>query len=176
MFMGNNEVIVDDRDAYEHHIPFHSVNQFKSQDEIDRMRERGENELVLQSYKIKDPTIKDKCLTDEWKNAFVYLIYQHYIDKSISVIRNDEEDEETMTLRQNILRSFTITNSNNDYILCSTVEDYLSDSKKKIKNEFISMGVTVIKSNRRDETRDKKIYVGIKVIIADDTDNEDSDV
>ena len=77
MFMGNNEVIVDDKDAYEHHIPFHSVNQFKTQDEINRMRERGESELVLQSFKIKDPTIKDKCLTEEWKNAFVYLVYQN---------------------------------------------------------------------------------------------------
>ena len=75
--MGNNEVIVDDKDAYEHHIPFHSVNQFKTQDEINRMRERGESELVLQSFKIKDPTIKDKCLTEEWKNAFVYLVYQN---------------------------------------------------------------------------------------------------
>jgi hypothetical protein len=172
MFMGNNEVIVDDKDAYEHHIPFHSVNQFKSQDEINRMRERGESELVLQSFKIKDPTIKDKCLTEEWKNAFVYLVYQHYIDNAVSIIKEDVDDEEAMSLRQNILRMFDITNNPNDYILCSLVENNLNNNKKKIKNELDSLGIRKIKSNRRDATRDKNIYIGIKFKPVDDTDNE----
>ena len=176
MFMGNNEVVVDDKDAYEHHIPFHSVNQFKSQDEINQMRNRGESELVLQSFKIKDPTIKEKCLTEEWKNAFVYLVYQYYIDNAVSIEKEETEDEEALSTRKSILLKFLITNNKRDYILCSNVESLLNISKKKIKHELESMGVKKVKSNFRDSTKDKNIYIGMQrleeTIYTDDEDGD----
>ena len=73
------------------------------------------------------------------------------------------DDEESMTLRQNILRMFDITNNPNNNILCSIVEDSLNNSKKKIKNEFESMGIEKKVSNKGD-TRKQTCFFGIKLI------------
>jgi hypothetical protein len=162
--MGNNALNVDCADAFEHHIPFHSVCQFKSQNEIDRMREEGANELILQSYKIKDPSIKSDCMTDEWKNAIIYLVYQNYIDEAIPVINEDvDDDPTTKSVRQKILTNYEITHNPNDCIVCDDVFKRLNDCKKKIKNEFESMGIEKKVSNKGD-TRKQTCFFGIKLI------------
>jgi hypothetical protein len=163
--MGNNALNVDCADAFEHHIPFHSVCQFKSQNEIDRMREEGTNELILQSYKIKDPSIKSDCMTDEWKNAIIYLVYQNYINDAIPVINEDvDDDHTTKSVRQKILTNYEITQNPNDCVVCDDVFKRLNDCKKKIKNEFESMGIDKKKSKKGDSTRDKLCFFGIKLM------------
>ena len=164
LFMGNNALNVDCADAFEHHIPFHSVCQFKSQNEIDRMREEGTNELILQSYKIKDPSIKSDCMTDEWKNAIIYLVYQNYINDAIPVINEDvDDDPTTKSVRQKILTNYEITQNPNDCIVCDDVFKRLNDCKKKIKNEFESMGIEKKVSNKGD-TRKQTCFFGIRLI------------
>ena len=171
-FMGNDELKVDCNDAFEHCIQFQSVNQFKTQAEIDKMIENGESELLISSFKVKDPTIKEKCKTEEWMNAIVYLIYENYNDEAVSFnsMENNEEDE-TKTLRKRILDMYEITRSNRDEILCDTVYNYIGDNgKKKIEAELKSMGV-VKKRAKSGCNRDKNCFYGLKVIIEPETDN-----
>jgi hypothetical protein len=166
MFMGNNELVVDVNDVYEHHIAFHSVCQFKSQEEIDLMRENGENELILQSYNVKDPTIKDKCSTDEWKNAIVYLIYENFIDKPVATLKinNEEDDAAVLPIKKQILMNYEITRNDKDYVLCTDVYKKINNCKKKIDNELENIGIKKKKSKKTDITRDKNIYYGLKEI------------
>ncbi len=79
-YMGNHELKADSNDVFEHHIEFSSVVQFKSQEEINIMRENGENELLINSFKIKDPNIKPNTQTEEWKNAMVMLLFLNWKD------------------------------------------------------------------------------------------------
>ena len=194
LFLGNNELVVDVKDTLEHRIAFSSVSQYKSQGEIDIMREEGlaklndklENmrndgvydlliqetekkgkqsiEMLCASFKIKDPKLKNLCVSDEWKKATIYLIYQHYIETALisDTITADADDNEKL-LRQCILDNFDITlDIENDFILVTEVEDTISDCRKKIKNELESLGVIKKKSKQRDNTRDKMCYFGLK--------------
>jgi hypothetical protein len=162
LIMGNNALDVDTKDTMEHCIEFRSTNQFKSREEIEKMKADGEPELLWGSYKIKDDDIKSKCQSEAWRNAVVYLIYEHY-HKSPVVILRDGLDEDETPLRRKILTAFTITGNMTDELLVSDVDHLLSNCKKKIKNELESMGIVKVKSNKA-ETRNKWFYRGIKLI------------
>jgi len=162
MFLGNNVLEVDVKDTMEHCIQFSSVNQFKTQEEIDQLKSEGANELFWSSFKVKDSSIKNNCCTDEWKKATVYLIYQNYVNSAVTVICDKSEDNE-ITLRQKILEHYDITGDINDIIRCDIVYEYIRDSNKKIVNELVSMGVTKKESKVRDNNRGKQCFYGIKV-------------
>lgn len=176
--LGNHELMVNENDMYEHCVSFTSVNQFKSQAEIDEMRANGVSELVLQAYKIKDDNIKDMVHTDEWKNAIVYLLYQNYIDHAVvpNYITDNNDDDGVLPMRQFILEHYTITNNNDDCILCDLVYNVIRGEKKKVDLELKSFGVEKKKSKRRDNTRDKQCFFGIKITMnnEDDTNYEDN--
>ena len=162
--LGNNAINVDVKDAYEHCVEFSSVNQFKSQQQIDDMRNRGEPELLIQGYKVKDPTIKTNCLTNEdWKNAIVYLLFQNYKDYAVENSHKCEDEDNTMSLRKTILTKCIITQNKKDEVLATKMEEHINDCKKKIKNELESMGV-IKKKVKSGEYRDKLCYIGIKLI------------
>jgi hypothetical protein len=163
LIMGNNEILVDTDDAFEHRIEFHSVIQFKTQEEINQMIENGEPEIITQAYKIKDEDIKIKCTSDEWRNAMIYLLYEYYRKTPVSTERKAEEvvENENQSLRQKIIEQFNITCNQSDEILCVSVEDILDADKKKIKNELESMRVKKVKC-KRGVNRDKNVYVGLK--------------
>jgi len=77
MFMGNNYLNVDTVDMNEQRLEFNSVCQFKTQEEIDDMRKNGDDELLISSYKIKDPKLKDLCREEKYKNALIYLVFEN---------------------------------------------------------------------------------------------------
>ena len=160
MIMGNNKLNVDLKDTMEHCIEFNSVNQFKKKEEIDKMKHNGEDELLWSSYKIKDETIKDKCKSEDWNNAIVYLLYENYINTAISVFSNDDDEEDNFSLRRKILNAFTITKNKNDFLLVNDVCEILKDCKKKINNELLNMGVSK-KRWKSGEHCDKMVYYGI---------------
>ena len=164
--LGNHELKVNENDMYEQCVSFTSVNQFKTQAQIDKMREDGVSELVLQAYKIKDDTIKDKVLTDEWKNAIVYLLYQNYTEHAVvpNYLSENIEDEDILPLRQSILEKYVITNNKNDYILCDVVYSALRGEKKKVDLELKSFGVEKKKSCKGNDTRNKMCFWGITKI------------
>ena len=176
MFMGNNELKYDTKDCIEHRIDFQSANQFKSQQEIDKMKADGASDLLIASYNVKDSKIKDLCKTEAWRKATIYLIYQHYVaDELMPDARNVEDDEDEITLRQRILENFENTREGDDVIFLSDVNDVINDCKKKIKVEFESMGVFAKKSNIRGPTKNKLCYFGLKRKLVIDTENENAD-
>ena len=162
LIMGNNELIVDTPDTMEHCLEFRSTRQFKSQEEIEKMKVDGESELLWSSYKIKDDNIKSNCQSEEWKNAIIFLLYQNYKNKSVVIHRDGLEDDEA-PLRRKILTLFTITGNVKDEILVSEVEQILNNCKKKIKYELESMGV-IKKQATGGENRKKWVYCGLTVV------------
>ena len=66
-------------------------------------------------------------------NAIVYLIYENFNDEAVMIntAENNEEDE-TKTLRKRILDIYEITRNSNNEILCDFVYNCLGDGKKKI--------------------------------------------
>ena len=162
MLMGNNDLQYDAKDTVEHRIEFHSVNQFKSQNEIDKMRASGIEERFINSFKIKNPKIKDDCATDAWRKATIYLIYEHYVESALTDDSNcGDADEAEMTLRQSILAKYEITENISDCIICVNVDNQFVEGKKKVWAELESMGVIKKKSNRSDETRNLQCYYGL---------------
>jgi hypothetical protein len=163
LIMGNNEILVDTEDAFEHRIDFSSVIQFKTQEEINQMIENGVPKMVIQAYKIKDENIKIKCTTDEWRNAMVYILFETYKKTPVSTERRSDEVLEAVnrTLRQAIIETFDITFDLQDELLCTVVEELLDADKKKIKNELESMKIKKVKC-KKGANRDKLVYVGMK--------------
>jgi len=164
--LGNHELQIKEKDTYEHCVSFASVNQFKTQSEIDRMRGEGIDERVLSKYKIKDDSIKDNVLTDEWKNAIVYLLYQNYTEYAVDAnyIAENADDDGVVPISQLLLNHYDITLNKNDYILCDFIYSVIVGEKKKVDLELKSLGVEKKKSNKRDNTRNKQCFFGIKKI------------
>ena len=161
LMMGNNEMLVDKQDTFEHCIEFNSVIQFKSQADIDIMIKNGEDEKIIQIYKVGDPNIKNKCMTEKWKNAMIYLLFKNYKETPVSTFKKiDDVEDNEKSLRKRILESFTITGKINDYITCEEVNNILSESKGKIKIELESLNVIRKKQTKGDE-RNKQCYFGL---------------
>jgi hypothetical protein len=160
--LGNNEMLVDKQDAFEHCVEFNSVIQFKSKDEIDLMIKNEEDEKIIQIYKVADPNIKNQCMTEEWKNAMIYLLFKNYQDRPVSTFKKkDDYDDNEKSLRKQILEAFTITGSKDDYVTCEDVNNILSsESKGKIKIELESLNVIKKKQNK-NEDRNKHCYFGM---------------
>lgn len=178
MPMGNSHLNPDSKDVDEHRLEFSSVVQFKTQQEIDMLREQGASELVLSAYRVKDPTLKDKIKSDAYKRAIVYLLFQSYRESPVSIIREVDCDDELVSLRSLIDREYEITGNDSDMILVSDVVQELSCNKKKLIAELASMNVFAKKCNIRNPMyKDKQCFFCIKKRINDDGDttNEDSD-
>ena len=152
--LGNN----DKQDAFEHCVEFNSVIQFKSKDEIDLMIKNEEDEKIIQIYKVADPNIKNQCMTENWKNAVIYLLFKNYKSSAVLTLKKiDDCDDSGKSLRKQILEAFTITGNMNDYVICEEVNNILSESKGKIKIELESLYV-IKKKQKQKEDRDKNVF------------------
>jgi hypothetical protein len=177
-FCAGNNYLVMEGDLAEHRIEFDSIVQFKSKDFIeseimknDEKKKDLENkspilpESYFQKLKIADPTIKDKIKTDEFKNAFVFLLLEHFVDKPISVMNNNvEEDDEIVknVVLNSFLEEYEITGDlDNDII---PVSDFDKSYFKKLKNELDNLGIIIKKNSRRGPTRNKVCIFGVKII------------
>lgn len=159
--LGNNDLKVDVKDTDEHRIRFSSVNQYKTQAEIDKMKENGEDELIWGNYKVKDPKISDRCKTVDYGMAIAYLIYENYTSEAIK-IEIDEDDEGDISLRREIVSKYIITRNSADVVLASDVFDELKTDNKKVINELASMGVLKKKYKGGGKCRDKVCFIGLK--------------
>ena len=138
---------------------FNSTISFKTQEEIDKLKEKGESDIILNQFKVGDPTIKNKCKTDLWANAFIMLMVMHYKDVAVACVSDvkDEEDndeEAPNSLRKFIVTQFEITNYYiNDFLKSTEIVDtfYAHDfgdmSSKKIGIELKSIGLINKKKN-----------------------------
>lgn len=164
--MGNNELVYDSVDCHEHRLFFSSSVQFKKQCDIEKMRDNGEDERLIAAYKIRDDALRDKCLSDEWMNATIYLVYQHYVSTAVSsnsqdIDGDDEDDKAGMTLRRQILNLYDFVKG--DIILAVEVHNsLLKYQKSKIEAEL--KGLNVIKQKMRaGDYMNKWCYIGISL-------------
>lgn len=156
---GNSSLLLDSEDCDENRIEFESVIQFKSKDEIDKLKEQYDNE-EMERFKIADPDIKDKCRSLEWSNAMIYLIYESYKSEGVAVVKNAEEEQDGMLATLKELFEFT---KDDTPILVSEVVSLMSGfDKKKIEAELQSRNIFKKKHIKRDELRMKWCYYGLK--------------
>jgi regulator of protease activity HflC (stomatin/prohibitin superfamily) len=177
MFYGNNSLKYDTKDVLEHCVSFTSASCFKTEEEINKMKQDGKSQLEWGIYKVKNPEIKDNCSTMEWKLATVYLLYENYVKDAITIKIEKDDDDNNETLRSLIFKSYEITREyKKDYILVSEVVNHLLDDSKKITIELESMGVIKKKSNIKDDTKDKMCYYGLVKRTVEETNDVDVDV
>lgn len=163
MIFGNAELQVDSNDVNEHRLQFRGVKQYKSAEYIQSLRDAGEHQLVIDSYTVADPTLKDKCHTDDWKRAVVYLLYSNYSNKAVEVPKPDEDDIECYSVRKLILEQYEITKLATDMCSIQDVYTNVGEEKKKIHAELESMGVTKKKvTTKSHPLYGKYVYSGLK--------------
>ena len=178
MIMGNNEIEIDTNDTWEQCIKFSSAVSYKTAAEIQEMRENGASELLIQSYRVKNPEMKSLCSSIDYANAFVYLLYESYKDSAVPIVFDSLKDDGDMSLRELILTRYKITGTDNDMIIAKDIEQELRKfTKGKIETELKSMNVLKKKIKNRTIFRDKTCYVGLKEkpTPTDETDNETDD-
>jgi hypothetical protein len=167
MIFGNDELILDSKDANEHRVHFTSCNQFKTADEInalvDDMIASGGNEEEIQvlksKFKPRDPHIKEKCRSTEWKLAIVRILYDNYINQPVDIAFNSD-DCEIDCLRKDILLKYKFTHKYTDAIPIKDVYDTLGADKKKIDAEMKDMKIERKKMNT-GEHRNKMCFIGL---------------
>lgn len=172
---GNYSFVCDSHDCDETRVEFESVNQFLKPEEIEH-RKQEYDEQEMQRFRIADATIKDKCLTDEWKNAIVYLIMESYQQNSVPVLReimDDDNNDMIPTLK----KKYTFTNLQTDFILVVDVNATMIDyDKKKLAVELQSRNIFKKKCETRTSKHYKKwCYFGMKEIPRIDFNMEETD-
>jgi len=162
--MGNNELVYDTPDTKEHRIFFSSSVQFKKQQDIDKMKANGEDQRIIDAFKVKDDALRDKCLSEEWMNATVYLLFQHYVSVAVSansqeIDDDDEDDKAGMSIRKVLLSKFDF--DKDEVVPAVEVHNCLSQfQKSKIEAEL--KGLNIIKKKMTTgEYKFKWCYLGI---------------
>lgn len=141
LIMGNDYLEVDVKDTNDQRIEFNSTVSFKSEEELQKMKEDGVEDIIIKAYKVRDAKIKDDCNKEEYANAMVMLLYQKWQDKAVFIQK--DIDEEGTCLRKKILDMYEITGKNKeDYVLIKTCEGDLEESSKKISNEMKERALT----------------------------------
>tara|TARA_R110000868_G_scaffold77408_1_gene221651 strand:+ start:691 stop:3027 length:2337 start_codon:yes stop_codon:yes gene_type:complete len=161
---GNFDLQIDSNDCNETRVEFNSVVSFVDQSQIDIYRENGMEEDELKRYKIADSDIKQKCKTEAWANAIVYMLYENYQAKAITIIKEiNSTDEETPY--KAIKDKYIITaNHNTDFILCQDLHDNLAYfCKAKLCLELQSLNVLKKKYKKNGHLKDKWCYSGIQL-------------
>ena len=114
----------------------------------------------MERYKLADPIIKDKCRTDEWTNAMIYLIFDSYQDKPIDIIKEVDDEQVGMVATLKTLFEFT---KDDTPILASEVSSLMKGfDKKKLEVELSSRNIFKKKHIKRDELRMKWCYYGLR--------------
>ena len=178
---GNNEISISGNDSSKHHLKFSGVKSFVTIEEYESSKEQF-GDAYVSSYSIRDDTLKDKVKTDDYANAMVYLLYENFIDKPISIINNENEnddDEAYCPVRTNIFKMFEITGEDSDRISKDQLYEIVGGDKKKIINELKQLGCvgdcnckTTITYKVGDEEKTKRVQafkcLKLKVIVEND--------
>jgi len=184
LFMGNTELPYTDSDAKQQEQAFAGVKQFKTKEEIEKMRKEGISEEILECFGVKDPELKSLVQTEKYKNAFIYLIYSGFKSYAVPVKTECDEDNNNEPLLVRISKLYKKTGERGDII---GIKDLVVDGfdKKKIGKALEAIGI-IKEKGTAGEYKGKFIYRGIRVktekeIEADDNSveediEEDSDI
>jgi hypothetical protein len=141
LIMGNNSLVADDEDIFEKCVEFSTSLQFKSQIEIDMMREEyADMPLMMEGIHVENPELKTLIKTPEWSRAIIILLYDYYSTSRVAVERKRENIEEN-TLRGRILEIYEITGFDSDLIPVKSVSDRLGETLRKTSNELDGLGI-----------------------------------
>jgi hypothetical protein len=160
LFMMVNDLPpVEPKDTLETCVEFQTYKQFKTQAWItekentlnDEVKNHGADKnilLELKKYSVADDDIKYKCTTEEWKNAFIFLLLKSYSEVKVPMVVSIQDDEaEDGSLTAFLLRNFRITENKGHRITSKELKDYykrfnhsVGDSLKKFKTELCGLG------------------------------------
>lgn len=168
---GNSELKIKQLDVNEERLEFQSSIQYISKEDMDKFKlTKSENEL--KKYRVGNSKIGETVLTDEYTNAFIYLIYLSSKSEKVPINKKECDDDENKGLFQCIETYYKITNDKNDFLLIQDVYDRLGEngftSKKKINNDLQVVNVFKIKAtstHKKGEIsyNNKYIFTGIKI-------------
>jgi hypothetical protein len=167
---GNNSLEYDNNDVLEHSLSCCGVNQFKTEEEIENMKNAVDEEknkiyddTELSRYKIKDPTIKNKVKSIEYSNAIIYLLLSNFYDKSINIKVDIDDDDNEISVINSIKKYYTITNCEDNMVLCSDLYTKIKKPKKII--DIMLNKINIFKKKcTKGEYRMKYCYYGLKEI------------
>lgn len=167
MIMGNNELLVDEADAFQHCVQFRSSIQFKSPEFIQSIREMypDQPELVSQ-YKVKDDSIKTiKVHSDVWKRATIMLMVEAYQSRAVEVDFKMDEDEvcgeTSLGIRLDLLAKFVVARDETDMIPVKDLHEFIPRwSKKKVVGALEQLGVRKT-TPTKGEYRRVAVYIGL---------------
>jgi hypothetical protein len=160
MVMGNDPLRFDTADVYEHGVQFASTVKFRTQEEIDYVKEHAIDPLEYSNLQVSDPEVKNKCASLEWKLAMIQILLENYNKASVP-IEIDNDDSEEVSLRRQILEMFEVTNNNEDFILVDYVVNDLNQTRKKVTEEMKDLGIDK-KRSKLTTHRDKVCFYGLK--------------
>jgi hypothetical protein len=168
---GNSELKIKQLDVNEERLEFQSSIQYISKEDMEKFKlTKSENEL--KKYRIGNSKIGETVLTDDYTNAFIYLIYQSSKSDKVPINRKECDEDENKGLFQCIETYYKITNDKNDFLLIQDVYDRLGEngftSKKKINNDLQVVNVFKIKATSAHKKgqisyNNKYIFTGIKI-------------
>ena len=144
MMMFNDMPAVEPADALETCYQFTSVSQFKSQEEIDDMNNQNCDPLMMKKYLVKDETIKDKCKSVEWSDAYILLLMDSFKEKPTPHNRViDDADNTDLTFK--IFESFKF-DDNDSFVSFNEIKKWIdfegiNATLKKVKTELLGLGV-----------------------------------
>lgn len=163
--MCNDMVHCDPVDTFETCIQFNSGKQFKTQEFIDNTRveleQQAENEpnedkkrfimSKMKTYLVADDTIKDKCKTLRWGNAFVLLLMKKFINYKLEPSHDNDLVEDEFNVDDHINDKIFITNKPEDKLTNQELKEINMElgcglSFQKFKNILISRGCAEYKS------------------------------
>jgi hypothetical protein len=156
---GNNSLTFTENDCKEHEIEFHSIVQFKSKTFIDELKKQGVDSRILEGYKISDETLKPKCKSEEYRKAFMMIIYESYKSHKVEVEINVRDEERQQSIAEMILKEYVVTGDDKDNVVVSSMLQ--GSNKKKVQLTLEKLGVLKKKGTKGDN-RGKYVYGGIR--------------
>lgn len=163
---GNHYLECSDKDADERRFEFSSVVQFKTQQEIDSLKNELPADIIKQKYFLKNDNIKTLVDTDEYKNAFVLLVLDYFKSVCPSKLKSDDADDTDDNLLVEIYKNLDITlDYEKNIVLASDLKSLFKFPMPKVIIELKALGIQYKKYKKRDESgmRDKMCFYGIKL-------------
>jgi len=154
MLMCNDLPKITSTDCLETCVEFNTINQFKTEDEINKITKDIEAKIIntgndiykleLNKYKTADPNIKDKIKNNtNWLNAFILLMVDNWKSNKIEINKQSYDDEEE-SLTDIIFKYCNYKKDDLTYKMTNEEIKQLSNisncSIKKLKIELYGLG------------------------------------
>jgi len=112
----------------------------------------------MNTYLVADDTMKDKCKTTRWGNAFVLLLMQKFKNKKLEPTNDSDLVEDELNVDEHIEKHVQITTNKHDILLNDELKEINAEMGdwiivSKIKNILISRGCGEYKNGSKKGLR-----------------------